>query len=380
MKSSNGLNNQLKAVRTRLGLSQQELAATAGVTRQTVSGIEAGLYAPSAAVALRLARTLGCPVEELFWIEGDFPTVQATSIASATPIQHSAQSLRVALSQIGGRWVARPLLADTAFRHEMIPADGLATATQGKDTLMVQLLDDAQKLARTVVVGGCAPALSLWTRSAERWYPGLRVHWAHANSTAALQSLARGELHIAGIHLHDPVTGDDNLSFVKKIIPKRPVVLINFGVWEEGLIVQEGNPKQLSKAADLTRKKITIVNREVGAGARFLLDVLLSEESIAPAVLKGYNHEVHSHQEVAQAVLTGQADVGVSTAAVATAYGLSFVPLRQVRYDLVVLEEYFQQEPVQQLLGTLDHRWVRSQLHVLGGYDTSRTGEIMTRN
>ncbi|MBV9470824.1 MAG: substrate-binding domain-containing protein, partial [Abitibacteriaceae bacterium] len=323
---------------------------------------------------------LGCPVEELFWIEGDFPTVQATSIASATPIQHSAQSLRVALSQIGGRWVARPLLADTAFRHEMIPADGLATATQGKDTLMVQLLDDAQKLARTVVVGGCAPALSLWTRSAERWYPGLRVHWAHANSTAALQSLARGELHIAGIHLHDPVTGDDNLSFVKKIIPKRPVVLINFGVWEEGLIVQEGNPKQLSKAADLTRKKITIVNREVGAGARFLLDVLLSEESIAPAVLKGYNHEVHSHQEVAQAVLTGQADVGVSTAAVATAYGLSFVPLRQVRYDLVVLEEYFQQEPVQQLLGTLDHRWVRSQLHVLGGYDTSRTGEIMTRN
>ena len=50
---------------------------------------------------------------------------------------------------------------------------------------------------------------------------------------------------------------------------------------------------------------------------------------------------------------------------------------REVRYDLAVLKEYLGHEPVRQLMATLDHRWVRSQLSVLGGYDTSRTGETV---
>jgi molybdate-binding protein len=68
--------------------------------------------------------------------------------------------------------------------------------------------------------------------------------------------------------------------------------------------------------------------------------------------------------------------VGVSTESVALTYGLEFVPLRQVRYDLALLEEYMPQEPVRQLLSTLQHRWVRSQLAMLGGYDTTGTGEV----
>src|SRR5262249_61755125 len=63
------LHNNLKALRLRLGLNQQELARRAGVTRQTISGVEAGLYLPSTLVALRLARALGCRVEDLLWLE-----------------------------------------------------------------------------------------------------------------------------------------------------------------------------------------------------------------------------------------------------------------------------------------------------------------------
>jgi DNA-binding XRE family transcriptional regulator len=59
------LHNNLKALRLRLGMNQQELASRAGVTRQTISGVESGLYMPSTLVALRLARALGCRVEDL---------------------------------------------------------------------------------------------------------------------------------------------------------------------------------------------------------------------------------------------------------------------------------------------------------------------------
>src|SRR5690348_12179052 len=110
MGEENRLRNQLKAVRTRLGMSQQELAATAGVARQTIGGIEAELYAPSAAVALRIAKALGCRVEDLFWLEEDLPTLEATLATDA----HAETPLRVALARVDGRWVAHPLLGDRA--------------------------------------------------------------------------------------------------------------------------------------------------------------------------------------------------------------------------------------------------------------------------
>lgn len=377
MKQESGVNNCLKATRTRLGLSQQQLAEAAGVTRQTIGGIEAGLYAPSAAVALRLAKALGCRVEELFWLEEDRPLIEAVPTAQPYGPVPLKTPLRVALAQVGGKWVTHPLHGEQGFRTEMIPADGITTWEGGAAPLSVQCLDDPESLARTVVIAGCAPALSLWARSAERWHPGLRVHWTHANSMEALHSLARGEVHAAGVHLCDPVTGAHNAPFVRQVMAGRPAVLVNLGLWEEGLLVPPGNPKRLRHGSDLAQAEVTIINREVGAGARLLLDTLLQEAGVPPAAVRGYDREVRSHREVARAVQAGEADAGVSTASVASVYGLDFVPLRQVRYDLALLEEYLRQEPVRQLLGTLHHRWVRSQLQVLGGYDTTMAGETM---
>src|SRR5262252_1397729 len=55
--------------RAAAGLRQQDLAARAGVSRQSLSALEAGRSVPSATLALRLARELGCRVEDLFWID-----------------------------------------------------------------------------------------------------------------------------------------------------------------------------------------------------------------------------------------------------------------------------------------------------------------------
>src|ERR1700744_6642911 len=48
------------------GLSQQQLAGVAGVTRQAVSAVESGHSDPSLRVALSLAGALGMSVEDLF--------------------------------------------------------------------------------------------------------------------------------------------------------------------------------------------------------------------------------------------------------------------------------------------------------------------------
>jgi putative molybdopterin biosynthesis protein len=98
VRSEGHVRNQLRAIRTRLALSQQDLATAAGITRQTVGGLEAGLYAPSAGVALRLARTLGCRVEDLFWLEEDLPALRATP-SRGFPAD---RPVRVSLAQVGG--------------------------------------------------------------------------------------------------------------------------------------------------------------------------------------------------------------------------------------------------------------------------------------
>ena len=373
MKETSGLRNQLKAIRTRLGMSQQELATAAGIARQTVGGIEADLYSPSASVALRLAKALGCRVEEMFWLADSEIQLQAHAAGDTVP----EAGVRVALANVGGRWVAHSLRGEHAFRTELVPADGVGAPTDDKGMLRVRLLDDPEMLARTVVMAGCAPVLSLWARSAERWYPGLRVHWTHANSTGALNSLARGEVHAAGVHLWDAASGEFNGPFVRKAMPGRAAALVCLGMWDEGLLVRAGNPKGLHRVSDLAQSGVRLINREMGAGSRLLLDQELATERIPSDAVTGYGESVGSHQEVAASVARGDADAGVSTAAVAAIYGLGFVPMRQVRYDLALLEETLQQEPVRQLLSTLDHRWVRSQLEVLGGYDTTRTGETV---
>ena len=63
------LANRLRVARAERDLSQEELARAAGVSRQTISSIETGMYGPSALLAFRLARALGARVDELFSLD-----------------------------------------------------------------------------------------------------------------------------------------------------------------------------------------------------------------------------------------------------------------------------------------------------------------------
>ncbi|MFM7424138.1 MAG: substrate-binding domain-containing protein [Elainella sp.] len=386
------LRNNLKQIRSRLGMSQQDLARLAGVTRQTISGVEAGQYAPSVAITLRLAKALGCQVENLFWLDQELVTVEAIP-AQGFP---EGQRSRVSLARIGDRWVAYPLTGDQVFQTEMIPADGEANgpgshrqardqagdqsgdqSVQAGNRIPVTLFEDLARLRQTVVIAGWEPALSLWARAAERWHPELRVRQVLMNSRDALQSLLQGEAHMAGMRLYDPQTNEHNLPFVQSALRGQTAVVIGLGYFEEGLLTQPGNPKQLTTVASLSQPGVKIVNREVGSGSRLLLEQKLQEAGIPVAAVDGFDQIVLNYQEVARAVLSGAADAGISTAAIAEVFGLGFIPLHRSRYDLVILQSYLEEAPVQQLLSTLGHRKVLLQLQTLGGYDTRHTGEVI---
>ena len=65
------LKNDLKARRTERGWTQAELAERVGVSRKTINTVENNVFIPSTILALRLARALATPVEQLFWLDGD---------------------------------------------------------------------------------------------------------------------------------------------------------------------------------------------------------------------------------------------------------------------------------------------------------------------
>ena len=60
------LNNSLEELRRKAGLTQQELSEKAEVSRKSINAIENGIYVPSTVLALKIANTLKCKVEDLF--------------------------------------------------------------------------------------------------------------------------------------------------------------------------------------------------------------------------------------------------------------------------------------------------------------------------
>lgn len=63
------LYNRVKDLRTKSNLTQEQLAELVDVTRLTIISIEKQKYEPSLGLAIKLAKVLGTPVEELFWMK-----------------------------------------------------------------------------------------------------------------------------------------------------------------------------------------------------------------------------------------------------------------------------------------------------------------------
>jgi len=60
------MKNRLEELRRARDMRQEDLAQALGVSRQTVISLEKGKYNPSLALAFKLARVFGLPIEEIF--------------------------------------------------------------------------------------------------------------------------------------------------------------------------------------------------------------------------------------------------------------------------------------------------------------------------
>ena len=372
--------NHLKSIRTKNGLSQVELASRAGVTRQAVSAIESNLYLPTTAVALHLASVLDCRVEDLFSLAPTEDIVEGTLIGDLPQAETRAQPVRVKVSTIGKRTVVRPVTDLGEQLSFTVPTDGYVNDLHGQQsgsTIRVELSRNREAIQQEISVAGCDPAIFLVGEHMRRQKDQTSVIGWTMGSMAALQALQRGEVHVAGMHLFDPVTGESNLPFLRRSLNGSHYEVVTFATWEEGFLVRPGNPKSIRTAADLIESTVTLVNREEGSGARLLLDQRLRTSGVEQAQVRGYERIVSSHFEVARAIAERQADVGIGIRSAAQLFNLDFIPLQAARYDLVVPKPYLKSHPtLAHLFETLASRSFRNEIEALGGYDTSETGKV----
>jgi len=63
------LRNRLKEIRLEKNLTQETLAGSVGVTRQTIIAVEKEKFVPSVRLALQIALALDTPIDRIFWLE-----------------------------------------------------------------------------------------------------------------------------------------------------------------------------------------------------------------------------------------------------------------------------------------------------------------------
>jgi putative molybdopterin biosynthesis protein len=194
-------------------------------------------------------------------------------------------------------------------------------------------------------------------------------------SLNGLAALRQGNAHLAGCHLLDFVTGEYNLPYIRHFFPDQEPWVITLAEREQGLITIPGNPHQVYSLADLAGRNINFINRKRGSGTRLWIDHQLHQYGIPATHIQGYQGEVGTHTAVAQAILCGQADVGISIYAAAQQYGLAFIPLFTERYDLVIPADLLDPAAFSPLLDLLQTASIRQEISTLGGYNTAHTGE-----
>jgi putative molybdopterin biosynthesis protein len=368
--TTQGITNNLAAVRKQRGLSASALARMAGVGRQTIYAMEAGSYIPNTAVGLRLGRALGVSVEELFSLKASESkrSSENVTLLPSSGVLHRGQPVQ--LCDIDGDLVAAPAAPMTWC----LPASDAVISGRSpvRSKAKLHLHEPDKDFRNRLLLAGCDPAMAVLARYLQP--TGIDLVLVHENSSNSLSLLKRGYVHIAGTHLRDETTGESNLSAINNLFPADSVAAISFAAWEEGLVVASGNPKHIEGVQDLARKTVTFLNREPGAGSRFLLDTHLKRLKLDPKRVRGYDRTAPGHLAAAWEVKRGAADCCLATQGAARVFGLDFIPLETSRYDLVLRRQHLNLPGIQALFDTINRLSFRLELNSVGGYNTAVTG------
>ena len=290
--------------------------------------------------------------------------------------------LRVKVGKVGEKFFATPLPRGSGIITSLTQADGIIqipTLSEGlneNEEVEVELLKPAEEILNTVVmVGSHDLSLDILANLLGRFYPPIFLSSHPVGSLSGILAIKNGICHMAGSHLLDPETGEYNFPYIHTYLNGIDLRVINLVFREQGLIVQQGNPKKIKGLKDLLRKEINLVNRQKGSGTRILLDHTLKTLSLDPNRIRGYEREEFTHMAVASTVASGIADVGLGILPAARAMNLDFIPIAKERYDLIIPTLYFGDKKIQRMIETIRSDEFKKMLFKMGGYDVSRTGE-----
>lgn len=317
------------------------------------------------------------------WL-GRPPLAQAQTQATITRKVHSSagddEYLRVTLGRVGDRMVASPLPRGAGVLTSLVRADGIVLipagvqGIQAGERVSVHLYRPMDEIEKTILALG-SHDMTLDLLSQFLAPRGRRLVSGNVGSLGGLVALQRGEAHLAGSHLLDPATGEFNLPYLPQYLPDVPVLVLTFVEREQGLIVAQGNPKDIQSLADLGRADLVFVNRQRGSGTRLLLDFHLEKIGILPEAVRGYRQEEYTHLAVAAAVASARADVGLGIHAAAAALDLAFVPLFNERYDLIIPRSHASGPLMLPMLDLLHDAEFRDAVARLPGYGVTKMGE-----
>jgi putative molybdopterin biosynthesis protein len=312
------------------------------------------------------------------------PTVKAILPKRMASHLGVEEFVRVTLGRVENKLVAVPLRRGAGVITTMVQADGLMripSLTEGinaGEEMDIELLRPAEEIERAILCAGSHDlSIDILGNELRRLHPGFKIAASNVGSMGALLSVQRGETHVGGTHLLDPATGEYNIPDIKRLIPHTPVVLVHLVRRQQGLLVQRGNPRNIAGLSDLTGNEVVFVNRQPGSGTRVLLDYALRKLAMDPGNIRGYEREEFTHMAVAVAVASGLADVGLGVQSAAHALGLDFIAVGEEEYELLFLRSFYESQSGAKLIEVVRSPGFRHAVEALGGYNASRSGEIV---
>lgn len=205
----------------------------------------------------------------------------------------------------------------------------------------------------------------------------LQIQPTYIGSLEGLMMMYRGQSDIAAIHLLDPASQEYNLPFIHQLFVYESISVVRFVSREQGFIVAKGNPKGIYDFNDLIGKNVQFVNRQKGAGTRFLFDSMLSKNGISPSEINGYSTEEWNHLSTASYISRGIADVAFGIQSAASHLGLDFIPVAKEQFDLVFRFTNDNKQKLTDLIDYLQSPGFKSSLTDLEGYDIQDLGTVI---
>jgi excisionase family DNA binding protein len=195
-------------------------------------------------------------------------------------------------------------------------------------------------------------------------------------SLDGIDRFARDEAMLAGMHIFDANSGEFNVPAVRERLSGQGLVLLEWAVRQQGLVLGPGNPLGIHGVRDLARSDVRVVRRQREAGSHVLLAHLLGVEGMAATDLRFTDETARGETDLGLAILEGRAEAGLAVEVVARSLKLDFVPLMRERYDLLMRRRDYFSTPVQGLFKFARSEPFSARAAQMGGYDVTGLGTV----